>query len=413
LNIVQQILKKDIVYLGEWLPAVRRLLCDTWYNEPESYYGMPEGGVKMSRVIELYDYLHTIPELGMQEEKTSEFLAEQLEKAGYAVSRHVGGATGVVGVYHTGVPGPVLALRADMDALGHKIDGVFCARHTCGHDGHSSMVLTAAERLIQPGELRRGTLKILFQPAEELGTGAVSLLQGGALDDVDMVLGLHVRPKEEAKMGEATPALYHAASQRLKAIIHGTRAHGARPHLGVNAIDAAALSIMAVNTIRMNPNVSYNIKATQFECNSGVTNAIPDEAVVIWDVRAELNDTMDALLPKAKRAIIGACESMGATADVAWYGLVPAAEYSDDATALLSEAIVAVLGTKGLLPPEKTAGGEDFHNFIRQKPGLHAGYFGLGCDLEPGLHHPDMHFNIAALESGVDILCYAAKKYLG
>lgn len=367
----------------------------------------------MSRVLDVYNYLHTIPELGMQERKTSAFLANQLENAGYIVTRNINNATGVVGIYDTGITGPTLALRADMDALGHMINGNLCARHSCGHDAHCSMVLTASENLIQSHTLKKGKLKIIFQPAEELGTGAISLLEGGVLDDVDMVLGLHLRPKSEVPLGQATPAMYHAASQRLKAVVHGTRAHGARPHLGVNAIEAASLAIMSVATIRMDPNISYSIKPTQFDCNSGVTNAIPDEATIIWDVRAEQNDIMATLLTKAKQAIENASLSMGAAADVSWYNLVPAAVYTDDAIALYTEAIEAVLGKKGICDPGKTAGGEDFHNFILQKPHLHAGYFGLGCDLEPGLHHPDMHFNTAALATGTAILEYAAKKYLG
>ena len=122
----------------------------------------------------------------------------------------------------------------------------------------------------------------------------------------------------------------------------------------------------------MDPNISYSIKPTQFDCNSGVTNAIPDEATIIWDVRAEKNDIMATLLIKAKQAIENASLSMGAAADVSWYNLVPAAVYTDDAIALYTEAIEAVLGKKGICDPGKTAGGEDFHNFILQKPHLHA-----------------------------------------
>ena len=101
----------------------------------------------MSRVIECYDFLHTIPELGFQEHKTAAFLADELRKAGFTVSENVGGTTGVVGVFDSGTPGPTVALRADMDALGHMIDGKLCALHSCGHDAHSAMVLTAAAEL--------------------------------------------------------------------------------------------------------------------------------------------------------------------------------------------------------------------------------------------------------------------------
>ena len=363
----------------------------------------------MLRVIELYDYLHTIPELGFQEHKTAAFLAEELTKAGFSVTTNVGGTTGVVGVYDSGIQGSTIALRGDIDALGHIVEGKLCAMHTCGHDAHSSMVLVAAEELVKTGAITKGKLKIIFQPAEEIGTGALAMVKGGAIEDVDMILGLHLRPIEEASMGQATPALYHAASERLKAVFHGVSAHGARPHLGVNAIDAAVAAITAVNAIHLNPTESYSIKATQMIADAGVTNAIPNEATVIWDVRSEFNPTMGKLLEKAKAAIIAGAATVGATVNVTNYFAIPAAEYSDEAIDVLTEAIIEVYGNEGLCPPIKTAGGEDFHYYIKEKPSIKAGYFGLGCDLTPGLHNPSMKFNKDALEQGKNVLIAATK----
>jgi len=363
----------------------------------------------MSRVIELYDYLHTIPELGYEEHKTAAFLADELKKAGFSVTTHVGDTTGVVGVYDSGAKGPVLALRGDIDALGHIVDGKLCAMHTCGHDAHSSMVLAAAEELVKTGAISKGKLKIIFQPAEEIGTGALAMINGGAIEDVDMIFGLHLRPIEETTMGKATPALYHAASERLKAVFHGVAAHGARPHLGVNAIDAAVAAITAVNAIHLNPTESYSIKATQIIADAGVTNAIPSEATVIWDVRSEFNPTMEKLLEKAKSAIIAGAATVGATVDVTNYFAIPAAEYSDEAIDVLTKAIIKVYGNEGLCPPIKTTGGEDFHYYIKEKPSIKAGYFGLGCDLTPGLHNPAMKFNKEALEQGKNVLIAASK----
>jgi amidohydrolase len=275
------------------------------------------------------------------------------------------------------------------------------------------MVLTAAEQLVQSKLIKKGKLKIIFQPAEEIGTGALAMIKGGAIEDVDMILGVHLRPIEELKMGQATPALYHCASQRLKGVFHGVQAHAARPHLGVNAINAAVEAITAVNAIHLNPNDAYSIKATQFISDSGVTNAIPAEATVIWDVRSEQNSTMIKLLEKAKTAITAGAATVGATVDASNYNGIPAAEYSDEAIELLSEAITAVYGPGGLHEPIKTVGGEDFHYYIKEKPSIKAGYFGLGCDLTPGLHSPEMRFNKAALEKGKDVLIYAVKKALG
>ncbi|WP_263833531.1 amidohydrolase [Sulfurospirillum oryzae] len=365
----------------------------------------------MSRVIELYDTLHAMPELGFEEFKTAEFLANALKKAGYTVSTGVGG-TGVIGVYDSGVAGPTLALRADIDALGHFIDGKLCALHSCGHDAHASMVLAAAEEIMAQKLISKGKLKILFQPAEEPGTGALAVIKAGAIDDVDMILGLHVRPLSEVPMGKSTPALYHGASNRLKAIFHGVAAHGARPHLGVNAIDAAVAAITAVNAIHLNPSDSYSIKATKMIADAGVTNAIPDEATVIWDVRSELNDTMDLLLERATSAISAGAATVSATAEISTYSYIPAAHYSKEAIEVLSKAIVDVYGKEGLAPEIKTVGGEDFHYYIKERPSIKAGYFGLGCDLTPGLHNPNMKFNKNAMEQGKEVLICATKRVL-
>ncbi|MDU4961603.1 MAG: M20 peptidase aminoacylase family protein [Sporomusaceae bacterium] len=367
----------------------------------------------MSTVLNHYRYLHTIPEIGFEEVKTSAYLAEQLKKAGFAVTRNVGGTTGITGIYDSGKEGPTLALRADMDALGHVIDGVHCARHTCGHDAHSSVVLTAASELLAEKAVRKGRLKIIFQPAEELGTGALAMIKGGAIDDVDMLLGLHIRPEEECRKGQAIPAMYYSASGTIEAEFKGVPAHGARPHLGVNAIDAAVGAIQAVNAIHLNPNLSYSAKATKFLCDSGVTNAIPAEAHVCWDIRAQFNGTMDELKAKVLQALQAGAATVGATVDAKITKEIPAAELSEEMTGLLADSIREVLGEDGLMKPFSTAGGEDFFFYTREKPALKAGFMGLGVNAAPGLHHPDMHFDLDALDNGAAILKVAVKKLLG
>ncbi|HIU63960.1 MAG TPA: amidohydrolase [Candidatus Avacidaminococcus intestinavium] len=367
----------------------------------------------MSNVLKHYEYLHTIPELALEEFKTSAYLAEQLEKAGFTVTKNIGGATGVVGIYDSGVAGPTLALRADMDALGHIIDGIPCARHTCGHDAHSSVVLSAAEELLKENAIKKGRLKILFQPAEEIAAGALTMVEGGAIEDVDIIIGSHIRPEEECKKGTAIPAMWYSASATADVIIHGKPAHGARPHLGVNAIDAAAAAINAVNAIHLNPNFSYSAKATRFICDAGVTNAIPSLAHLNWDIRSQKNDVMQMLQTKIKAAIEAAVATVGATAEISFIKELPAAEIDEEVTTLLADAITDVLGQDGLLPPFTTAGGEDFFFYKKLKPSIKAGFFGLGVNATPGLHHPDMHFDKDALEIGVNIFKAATKRVLG
>lgn len=364
-----------------------------------------------TRVQEVWRTLHDIPEVGFAEIKTSAYLAAQLEAAGYQVQTGVG-KTGVIGTLAGAQPGPTLALRADMDALAHMIDNQECAIHSCGHDAHSAIVLTAAEELARKG-IAKGTLKILFQPAEEKLFGAIRMIEDGAIDDVDILLGLHLRPIQEAALGQATPALYHGASYVMNASLQGAAAHGARPHLGINAIDGAAAAVQAINAIRVNPVIPSSVKVTKLHAGGPASNAIPDQALLTVDLRAQDNATMDELLKKTKQAIEAGAATVGCQAAVTVLGGCPAAEYSPAIVELAKDAIQHVLGRTGLLDPITTPGGEDFHFYVKHKPTLEVGYLGLGAALTPGLHHPDMTFDKACLPDGVNILLYMADQVLG
>ncbi len=367
----------------------------------------------MSRTLEHFNYLHQIPELGFEEYKTSAYIAGVLEAAGYQVTRQVNNTTGIVAVLDSGKPGPVLALRADMDALGHIIDGEHIARHTCGHDGHSTVVLTTAQEVIAEGVVKKGKLKFIFQPAEELGTGAIALTEAGVLDDVDMLLGFHLRPLEECPMGQAVPAMYYSASATVEVVFHGKAAHAARPHLGVNALDAAAHAVQAVNGIHLAPSLTWSAKATRFLCDAGVTNSIPDKALVCWDLRAAENDAMAALKPQVLRAIESSAEAYGARAEIRILKEMPAAIIDDEATEVVSRAIRSVFGDAGLTAPKSTPGSEDFFHYLRLRPQVKGGFWGLGANLMPGLHHPEMHFDRDALALGVKVFKACVQDVLG
>jgi amidohydrolase len=354
-----------------------------------------------ARVKEIYHTLHAIPEVGFSEHKTAAYLAGELAKAGYAVSTGIGG-TGVTGTLDSGVPGPVIGLRGDMDALIHIVDGEEKCIHSCGHDAHSAMVLAAAEALAQEPPAK-GRIKIVFQPAEEKFFGALSMIEAGVVDDLDILAGIHLRPIQEAKSGQATPALYHGAFYIAEAAVKGAPAHGARPHLGVNAIDAASAIVGAVNAIRLNPVEPWSVKTPS------CTPAAPPSTLSrpgrdgLRSPR-QSNAVMDSLLAKLPAVIEHAAAAIGATAAVTIKGGVPAAEYDQDMVAVAREAIRAVLGDNGVLDPIVTPGGEDFHFFVKKNPRLKPVYIGLGCDLTPGLHHPDMKFDLDALPKGVAIL---------
>ena len=367
----------------------------------------------MLKVLEHYAFLHEIPELGFEEFKTSAYLGQQLKAAGFQVTENVNGTTGIVALLDSGVPGPTLALRADMDALGHIIDGEACARHTCGHDAHSSVVLTAAQELKAENAVKRGRLKLIFQPAEELGTGALAMVAGGAVEDVDMLLGFHLRPAEECAVGTAIPAMYYSACVTLEATIGGQTAHAARPHLGINALDAAVSAVQSVNAVHMAPGKSWSAKATRFLCDAGVTNSVPDTARVVFDLRAAENEDMTQLQSRVERAITQSAAAYGATAKIAVLKAMPAAEIDAEMTALVAEAIKEVLGEAALMPVRSTPGSEDFFHYPVQRPAIKAGFWGLGTGLTPGLHHPDMHFDLNALPVGVKIFKACVIKILG
>lgn len=361
-----------------------------------------------TRILATYEALHAMPEVGFAEFRTSAWLAEKIKAAGFTVTTGVGG-TGVVAELKGAEPGPVVALRADMDALAHTVDGKDVCVHSCGHDAHCAMVLTAAEEIARTG-IRRGCLKIFFQPAEEKLFGATRMIEAGVLADVEILIGIHLRPGQEAKTGQATPALYHGSSYIMEAVIEGRTAHGARPHLGINAIDAAAAAVQAINAIHINPVVPASCKVTKLQAGGATLNAIPDRAELALDLRAQQNDAMKLLIEKAEQAIKAGAATVGASAETTLKGGVPGAEYHPEITELAREAIRAVLGGEGLLDPIVTPGGEDFHNFVKAKPSLKTGYVGLGCNLTPGLHDPGMSFDRSALIHGANILQYMVRK---
>jgi amidohydrolase len=359
------------------------------------------------RVEDIYNTLHVMPETGFSEYRTSEFLENALQKAGYQVCTGVG-RTGVVGMIQSGKPGPTVALRADMDALIHTVKGQEVCIHSCGHDSHCAMVLTSAEVLAAQG-VKAGTLKILFQPAEEILKGALAMIEAGAADGIDILFGIHLRPIQEARTGQATPALYHGASYIMEAVVTGLAAHGARPHLGINAVDAAIAAVQAVNAIHLNPVVPWSVKTTRLHAGGSMLNIIPDRAELAFDLRAQSNESAEELIEKVKQAVVSGAATVGAKAEVTVKGGVPGAEYDAALIEIARQAITAVLGPVGLLNPIVTPGGEDYHYFAKKVPGLRSAYIGLGCDAEPGLHHPDMHFDLAALPKGVAILLKAVE----
>ena len=331
-------------------------------------------------VHEVYDYLHTIPELGFEEYKTSAFILSELKKCGFRDEDIVSGiaGTGILVTIDSGKPGPVLALRADIDALEFIINGERKIIHACGHDGHISMLLVAAREIKNRGLVKAGRLKILFQPAEEKLFGALKVIESGVLNDVEEMVGMHLRPKQDCRLGKAIPAMYHNASCIMHFSIKGKTAHGSKPHLGVKI-----------------PGETYN--------------NIPEEAFMALDLRSESNEEIEHMKELVVRAVTKACEAVGAEATLTFNSGVPAAEFDDDMIKLAEETILDVFGEHGSIGIFKNSGGEDFH-YYTQKLHCKTTYMGLGADAVPGFHNPNVVIDTKALEYGVQIWCRLVEK---
>lgn len=357
-------------------------------------------------MLKTWEELHAIPEWGCEEYKTSAYLKKELEARGFTVTPY--GKTGFTVEIKGAEEGPVIGLRADMDALPYKDEkGETYYLHTCGHDSHCTMGMWTAIALKELGLVKKGTVRFLFQPAEEKLLGAIELTKLGAIDDLDELYGVHIRPIQEVPCGKAAPALWHGASCKATIVVHGTAAHGARPHLGANAIDGAAAIVFAINSLWLDPGSAWSAKVTKMEAGGAAMNIIPDKATMFVDMRAGTNPLMQELISKIKSIVPGAAASMGCTVDVDFTTPSHAAEYDADCTKVLAKAIGEALGAENVAEEIVTVGADDFHEYKALKPELKTAFLALGADAKPGLHAVDMTFNTEAIMLGVDILVRA------
>lgn len=351
--------------------------------------------------------LHPMAELGFGVKNTADFVIAKLRAIGIEANR-VGGTNGVLGIIRGAEPGPVLMLRSDMDALPFIEDGKTVAVHACGHDAHMAMLLEAASRL--KGKVRRGTLKLLFQPAEELLTGALRMIEEGAADDVDIAVGAHVRPVQDLKPGTLCAGVSYNGFAFPKVTVRGRLAHGARPHLGVNAIEAAAAVVFAIRSIHMSPDTHWTVVPSRIRAE-GPMNVVPPLCEMQFDVRAKENRVMAELLEKFVAAAKAGAASVGAEAEVEVGRIGPAPEYDPEIHEELASCI-RELG-EGVLAPDCGGGSEDFNYFKSYRPSIRTGYIGVGVGAAPGLHDRHMDFDDSLLPMGAKVLAAFALRHLG
>ena len=356
------------------------------------------------RVVEWRRDIHANPELGMQEFRTAALVAEHLRSLGIAVTTEVGG-TGVVGVLEGGRAGPVVALRADMDGLpvteladvpfASKVTAQWQGRevgvmHACGHDNHVAILMGVASILAEMRDDLPGTVKFIFQPAEEGPGGAEPMIADGAMEnpDVDAVFGLHVFPMPVGTIAYRSGGML-ASSDGLRIVVRGVQTHGAMPWGGVDPIVTASQIVMGLQQI-----VSRQVDLTDSPAivtvgqieggNRG--NIIPDTVLMVGTIRTLNPDTRTDVHERVRRIAENIAEANGAEAEVT-IGLGYPVTVNDPAlTERMVPSLRRVAGSGvQVMPP--TLGAEDFSYFAEEAPGFFIG-LGIGAD-DPALVHPN------------------------
>ncbi|WP_374258806.1 M20 aminoacylase family protein [Aquabacterium sp.] len=373
--------------------------------------------------------LHAHPELCFEEVRTSDMVARTLQSWGVEVHRGLG-KTGVVGVIQ-GRPGPrSVGLRADMDALPMTEHNTFAhasrhagRMHACGHDGHTAILLAAAQHLAATRDFD-GRVVLVFQPAEEGGGGAREMMRDGLFErfPMDAIFGLHNWPGIPAGHVAVKPGPVFASSNEFVITIKGKGCHGAMPHLGIDPVPIACQLVQSFQTIltrNMRPSETGVISVTMIQAGEA-TNVVPESVTMQGTVRTFTTDTLDLIESRMRELTEHLCTAFGATAEFEFMRNYPATINHPDETAFVRQVMVDMLGADRVQEFEPTMGAEDFSYYLQEKPGT---YFvignGDGTHREGGhglgpctLHNPSYDFNDSLIPFAATLWVRLAQRWL-
>jgi amidohydrolase len=360
--------------------------------------------------------IHQYPEMGFEEYRTSQKIFDFLKKLDLEVKRIA--TTGVVALLDCG-EGPVIALRADIDALPieektkvsykSKVTGVM---HACGHDGHTAILLGVAKVLSKFRDRLKGKVKFIFQPAEEGPGGALPLIEAGVLEEpqVDNIFGLHVEESLPTGTIGVQPKVGSAAADEIDILIKGKGGHAAAPHQGVDAIITASQVVTALQTVvsrQINPQKSAVISLGTI--NGGYKrNVIADEVEITGTVRTTDPDLRKMMPEMIEQIIRGITLSQRSDYNLDYRFGYPVLINSTELVHELKDAIGAIPYVDEIkYISQSSMGAEDFAYYLQQVPGI---FFRLGAadpseDYYPG-HHPKFNFDERALKIGVALFVY-------
>ncbi|TXJ02415.1 MAG: amidohydrolase [Aquabacterium sp.] len=373
--------------------------------------------------------LHAHPELCFQEERTSDVIARTLSAWGVEVHRGLG-KTGVVGVIE-GRPGRrAIGLRADIDALPMTEHNQFAhasrhpgRMHACGHDGHTAMLLSAAQHLATTRDFD-GRVILVFQPAEEGGGGAREMIQDGLFErfPMDAIFGMHNWPGMPAGTFAIKDGPCFASSNEFHITIRGKGCHGAMPHLGIDPVPVACQLVQAFQTIvtrNMRPIETGVISVTMIQAGEA-TNVVPDSVTLQGTVRTFTDETLDLIELRMRELSHQLSAAFGATAEFEFQRNYPPTINHSAETAFARQVMTEVVGAERVQEFEATMGAEDFSFFLQHKPGA---YFvignGDGTHREGGhglgpctLHNPSYDFNDELIPLGGTLWVKLAQRWL-
>ncbi len=333
------------------------------------------------RMVRLRRDLHQHPELSWQEHRTMRQISAELDALGLPHETGVAG-TGIVADLPGRADGPRVALRADTDALPvHEETGLAFAStvpgvmHACGHDGHTSMLIGAAELLL--ADPPPGPVRLLWQPAEEKGAGAKAMIEAGVLEGVSAIFGGHVDRHYPPGVLVVTDGPVNASTDTFQVRFEGQQGHGARPHEAIDAVVLGSLFVTALQTIvsrEVDPAHPSVVTVGRFDAGTA-PNVIAGRAVLEGTIRAQDMAVRDHLVTSISRMARSIAELHGAQAGVEVREGTPPLLNRPAATALAREAAVAVVGEErvGTLHTANM-GGEDFAWYLRHVPGAYIRY---------------------------------------
>lgn len=382
-----------------------------------------EAAELFDEMVQIRRDFHRYPELGFQETRTSAIVAERLNELGLEVQPGIG-QTGVVGLLEGESDGPVVLVRFDMDALPiqeesdityiSKNDGVM---HACGHDGHTSMGLALAKIMSKHRHQLKGSIKFVFQPAEEGLGGAFAMISDGVLENPrpDVAFAMHLWTPEPYGNVRIVKGPTMSSSSVFTLTVQGHGGHGAAPHLATDPILAAAHFVSALQSItsrNIDPQESVVVSIGQF--SAGTTfNVIPDRAILKGTVRSYNNELHRKIYRRILEMATQMAEAFSCKATMETIAIVQAVINADEPTAVVTEAAGRLLGAEHI-NDRRTMASDDMGFFLDEIPGC---YFFVGArNEEKGFtyphHHPKFNFDERAMIHGVSIMAEAVSHYV-